>query len=77
MLVTLLFSVLARKSRTLFSLPCPASEQVCRSREGAEPAASPSGATEIFHIIGITLSLQMGVSRGREGDWLFSFSGSF
>jgi len=32
---TLIFSVVAKKSKTFFSFPCLANEQVCRSWEGA------------------------------------------
>jgi len=41
MLITLMFSVLSRKSRTFFSFPCLAKEQVCRSWEGAQPGSQP------------------------------------
>jgi len=51
MLVTLMFSVVAVKARTLSSSPYPASEQVCRSWEGAWPDRQPSWAMEILHTI--------------------------
>jgi len=35
MLITLMFLVVAKKSRTLSSLPCSANEQGCRSCQGA------------------------------------------
>ena len=41
MLITLLFSVVAKKSRTFFSFSYPANEQVCRSWEGAQPGSQP------------------------------------
>ena len=37
MLTTLMFLVIAMQSRTFFSFPCSADEQVCRSWEGAQP----------------------------------------
>jgi len=37
MLIILTFLVVAKKSKTSFSLPCSANEQVCRSWEGAQP----------------------------------------
>jgi len=39
MLITLMVSAVARKSRTFSSLPCSATEQVCRSWEGAQPGS--------------------------------------
>jgi len=41
MLITLMFSVVAKKSRTLSSLPCSANEQVCRRCEGERPGSQP------------------------------------
>jgi len=41
MLITLMFSVVAMKSRTFSSLPCSANEQMCRSWEGAQPGSQP------------------------------------
>jgi len=41
MLITLMFSVVAMKSRTFSSLPRSAHEQVCRSWEGAQPGRQP------------------------------------
>jgi len=41
MLITLMFSVIAKESRTFSSLPYPASEQVCRIWEGAQPGSQP------------------------------------
>jgi len=41
MLITLMFSVAATKSRTFSSFPCSADEQVCRSWEGAQPGSQP------------------------------------
>jgi len=38
-LLTLLFPVVAKKSRTFFSFPYSADEQVRRSLEGAEPGS--------------------------------------
>jgi len=37
MLVTLMFSVVAKKSKTCSSLPYSANEQVCRSWKGTQP----------------------------------------
>ena len=39
MLITLMFSVVAVKSRTFSSLSYSANEQVCRSWEGAQPGS--------------------------------------
>ena len=57
MLITLLFSDVAMKSRTFPSFSYPANEQVCRSWEGAWPAREPSWPVEIFHTMDIVLSL--------------------
>jgi len=61
---TLMFSAVAKKSRTFSSLPHSADEQVCRSWEGAQPGRQPSWLVEIFHTIDVMLSLRMGVCRG-------------
>jgi len=39
MLITLMFLVVAKKSRTFFGFPCSAHEQVCRSWAGAQPGS--------------------------------------
>jgi len=39
MLITLMFSVVARKSRTFLTFPHSANEQVCQSWEGAQPGS--------------------------------------
>ena len=41
MLITLMFLVVAKKSRTFSSFSNSANEQVCRSREGAQPGSQP------------------------------------
>jgi len=41
MLITLMFLVVAKKSRTFSSLSYSAHEQVCRSWEGAQPGREP------------------------------------
>jgi len=41
MLITLILSLVAMKSRTFPSLWCSANEQVCRSWEGAQPGGEP------------------------------------
>jgi len=41
MLITLMFSVVAKKSRTFSSFACSANEHVCRSWEGAQPDREP------------------------------------
>ena len=41
MLITWMFSVAAKKSRTFHSFSYPANEQVCRSWEGAQPGSQP------------------------------------
>jgi len=41
MLITLVFLVVAMKSRTFSSFPYSANEQVCRSWEGTEPGSQP------------------------------------
>ena len=41
MLITLMFSAVAVKSKTFSSFPCSANEQVCRSWEGAQPGTQP------------------------------------
>jgi len=61
MLITLIFSVVAMKSRTFSSLPCLANEQVCRSQEGAQPDSQPKLAGEIFHNMDVIRSLLTGV----------------
>ena len=37
MLITVMFSVVAKKSSAFSSLPCSANEQVCRNWGGAQP----------------------------------------
>jgi len=39
MLITLVFVVVAKKSRAFSSLPYSANEEVCRSWEGAQPGS--------------------------------------
>jgi len=39
MLITLMFSVVAKKSRTFSSIPCSANQQVYKSWEGAQPGS--------------------------------------
>jgi len=41
MLITLMFSAVAKISRTFSNLPCSAIEQVCRGWEGAEQGSQP------------------------------------
>jgi len=53
---TLMFSVVAVKSRAFFSFPCSADEQVCRSWEGAEPESQPKLASGTFYTIDVMLS---------------------
>jgi len=57
MLITLVFSIVAMKSRTFPSFSYPANEQVCRSWEGAWPDREPSWPVEIFQMIDIMLNL--------------------
>jgi len=71
MLVTMMFLVVAKKSRTFSSFSYSANEQVCRSWAGAQPCRQPSWAMEIFHTIGVLLSLGMGVGQG-AGSYLLS-----
>jgi len=66
MLITLMLLALAVKSRTFSSFSYSAHEQVCRSWEGAEPDRQPSWPMEIFHTIGVVLSLRMGIEQGAE-----------
>ena len=40
-MVTLMFSCVAKKSRTFFSFSCSANEQLCRSWEGAHTDRQP------------------------------------
>jgi len=56
-LITLMFSVIAKKSRTFCSFSYSAHERLCRSWEGAQPGREPGWPMEIFHTINITLSL--------------------
>ena len=56
MLIALMFSAVAKKSG-FPSLPCSANEQVCRSWAKQSRAASPSRPMEIFHVVGVILSL--------------------
>jgi len=63
MLVTLMFSVVAVKSRTS-QFSYSADEQVCRSWEGAHPASQPRWPTEIFQTVDVMLSLGTGVGPG-------------
>ena len=57
MLITLMFSVLAMKSRTFSSFSCSAGEQMSRSWEGAQPGREPGWPVGIFRAMGGTLSL--------------------
>jgi len=41
MLITLIVLIVAKKSRTFSGFPYSATEQVCRSWEGAEPDSPP------------------------------------
>jgi len=41
MFITLIFLVVAKKSKTFFSLPYSATVQVCRRWEGARPGSQP------------------------------------
>jgi len=41
LLITLMFLVVPKKSRTIFSFPCSANEQACRSWGGAQPGSQP------------------------------------
>jgi len=56
-LIALMFSVVAMKSRTFSSLPYLANEQACRSWEGAQPDRAPSWSMEIFHTKDVMLIL--------------------
>ena len=70
-----MFSVAAMKARTFSNLPRSADEQGCRSREGAQPGSYPSWPMQIFHIMGVMLSLWMGVSwRGGGQESIFVVS---
>jgi len=57
MLVTLMFLVVAKKSRAFSSLSYSAHEQACRNRQGAQQTASPSWPMEIFHTRDVMRSL--------------------
>jgi len=70
MLITLMFSVVAMKSRAFSSFSYSADERVCRSWEGAQPDRQLSWPVEIFHTISIMLSLGMGAGRGKESAFL-------
>ena len=64
MLITLMFSVVDKKSRTFSSPPCSANEQCAGAGREHSQAASPSCPVEIFHTMDIRLSLLMGIGRG-------------
>jgi len=51
MLITLMFLVVAMKSKTFSSFSYLANEQVCGSREGAQTDRQPSWPMEIFHTL--------------------------
>jgi len=70
MLITLMFSVAAVKSRTFSSFSYSANEQLCRSWEGAQPGSQPSWPRDIFHIIDIMLSLGIRIGQ-RAGIFHF------
>jgi len=57
MLITLVFLVVAKKSKTFISFLCSGDEQAYRTREGAQPDREPSWPVEIFHTIDIMLIL--------------------
>jgi len=57
MLITLMLSVVAMKSRTFSSFPYSTDEQACRSWEGAQPDRQPSWPEEIFRAVDVRLSL--------------------
>jgi len=57
MVITLMLSVVAKKSRTFSSLPCSANEEVCRSWREHSQAATPSWLMKIFHSMNVMLSL--------------------
>jgi len=61
MLIILMFSVVAMKSRAFSSFSHPANEQVCRSWEGAQTDRQPSWPVEIFCTINVTLSVAVEV----------------
>ena len=73
MMITLMFSVVATKSRTLSSSLYSANEQVSRSWEGTQPSRLPNWPMDIFRTIDVTVSLGMGVGRGAGSSLLFSF----
>jgi len=60
-MLTLMFLVVAKKSRTFFSFPYSANKEVYKSWEDSQ-AASPNWPMEVFHNIHIMLSLGMRVS---------------
>jgi len=66
MLITLMFSVVAMKSRTSSSFSYSANEQVCRRWEGAQPERQPSWPVEIFYTTDVMLSLWGGLAAGQE-----------
>jgi len=55
--ITLMFLIVAEKSRTFSHLPHSADEQACRSWEGAQPASWPKLASGNIHTMDIMLSL--------------------
>ena len=69
MLITLMFSVVAVKSRTFSSFSYSAQEQEPRG----SAASQPSCPVEILHTMGITLSSGMGLARGQEALCTFLF----
>jgi len=66
MMITLMFSVVATKSRTLSSSLYSANEQVSRSWEGTQPSRLPNWPMDIFRTIDVTVSLGMGLAGGQE-----------
>jgi len=57
MLITVMFSVIAKKSRTFSSCSYSANEQCAEAGREHSQADSPSWPTEIFHTIDVMLSL--------------------
>jgi len=72
MLITLVFSVAAMKSRTFFSFPYSASEQVCRSWEGVQPDSWLKLASGNIPYHGCPAQFMSGGWPGGR-KWLFSF----
>jgi len=75
MLVTLMFSVVAMKSRTFSIVSHTALEQVCRAGREHSQADSPSWSVEIFHTIDLMLSYKWGLAEGAKILFLPPFLG--